>query len=215
MCAVMSKFNSSLGDAGFPCYPHVVPEQFVTIAYTFAGGSILRWFRDTFAEVEAAKAKSQGQDPYDVLLTDIPDSPGELFLVPHFSGTGTPWFDMQARGSILGLTLNTKRSEIVKAILEGTAHELATNAGILESAGLPIQELHAIGGSAKSKKDIQLRTNIMNRTVKVMKVTEACAFGAALLAGVGAGVYESVEAASCRLVELENAYTPEPEIAKQ
>jgi xylulokinase len=215
ICAVLDSFKDPLGEAGFPCYPHVVPDRFVTMGYNFTGGSLLRWFRDTFAQAEIAQARSTDQDPYDLLLADLPQTPTNLLVLPHFSGTGTPWFDSLARGTVMGLTLSTERPELVKAILEGTTYELAMNLRLLQRAGAPVRELHAIGGSAKSSVDLQIRTNIMNRPVLAMKVSEAASFGAAILAGVGAGLYDSPEVASSQLAQIQDTCYPDPDLAAQ
>ena len=215
ICAVLDSFKGSLGAEGFPCYPHVIPNRFVTMAYNFTGGSLLRWFRDTFGQAEMAEANTTGRDAYDLILANLPVSPTDLFVLPHFSGTGTPWFDAQARGTVMGVTLGTKRSEIVKAILEGTTYELALNLGLLDRAGAPVRELHAIGGSARSSADLQIRTHIMNRPIKAMKVSEAAALGAAILAGTGAGLYESAEVASGQLAQVQGVYSPDPDLAAQ
>ncbi|MBI2939908.1 MAG: hypothetical protein HYY04_05665 [Chloroflexi bacterium] len=215
ICAVLGGFQATLGAAGFPCYPHVVPGRFVTIAYNFTGGSLLRWVRDAFAQSEVEQGRATDQDPYDLLLADLPATPTNLLVLPHFSGTGTPWFDGEARGSILGLTLSTERREIVKAILEGTTFELGLNLGLLERSGTSVRELHAIGGSAKSAVDLQIRANILNRPILAMNVSEAASLGAAILAGVGVGLYESHEAAAHRLAQVRHVYHPDPDVATQ
>ena len=215
ICAVMDRFERGLGEAGFPCYPHVVPGRYITIGYNFTGGSLLRWFRDTLASADTARARADGRDPYDVLLADLPDEPTDLFVVPHFSGTGTPWFDTGAKGSVVGLTLATERGQIIKAILEGTTYELAFNLHLLEQAVVEVNELRVIGGSAKSDADVQLRTDVMNRRVVTMKISEAPALGAAILAGVGTEVYPSVQDAVAHMTALENTFDPDPSRAEQ
>lgn len=214
ICAVLDDFKPSLGAAGFPCYPHVVPNRFVTMAYNLTGGCLLRWLRDNFASGEVSRSESAGKDAYDLMLADLPNDPTNLFTLPHFSGTGTPWFDTSVKGSILGLELNTKRSDIIKAAIEGTAYELAMNLRLIERGGACIQEMHAIGGGAKSSVDLQIRSNIMNRSLMAMCTSEAPALGAAILAGVGAGVYDSPEI-SGKLVGVREVYRPDATTAEQ
>ena len=215
ICAVLESFKPDLGSVGFPCYPHVTPDQFVTLAYNFTGGSLLRWYRDTFAQSIVAQARATGEDPYDLLLDDLPQSPTGLLVIPHFSGTGTPWFDSLAKGTVMGLTMSTERRDIVRAILEGTTYELAMNLRLLERAGATVQELHAIGGSAKSSIDLQIRSNIMNRPILAMEVSEAASLGAAILAGTGADLYDSAESASSQLAHLKGIYQPDPDLAAE
>jgi xylulokinase len=136
-------------------------------------------------------------------------------MIPHFSGTGTPWFDSLAKGTVMGLTLSTERRDIVKAILEGTTYELAVNLRLLERAGATVRELHAIGGSAKSPIDLQIRSSIMNRPILAMQVSEAASLGAAILAGAGADLYDSAESASSQLALLKGTFQPDPDLASE
>ena len=209
ICAVLDKFVPALGPAGFPCYPHVVGDRFVTMGYNFTGGSLLKWFRDTLGQTEQLKAEKTSQDAYDLLLSQMPEGPTDLFVMPHFSGTGTPWFDTKARGSILGLTLSVTKGQLVKAIIEGTAYELALNLILLKRAGATVNELHSIGGSAKSRADAQIRANIMGLAIHSMKVSEAAALGAAIIAGAGLGVYDSIEKTASGLGQVVSVIEPD------
>ena len=114
-----------------------------------SGGLLLRWFRDTLCRWERDRAQETGQDAYDVILSDVPEGPTSLLVLPHFSGSGTPWFDTSSRGAILGLRFADTRATIAKAILEGLCFELRVNLDLLREAGVEIEELHAVGGGAR------------------------------------------------------------------
>jgi xylulokinase len=171
---------------------------------------VFRWFRDTFGEMEILQSENEGTDAYDLLLNKASDEPSGLLLLPHFSGSGTPDFDTASKGAILGLTFSTTKGDLAKAILEGLTYEMQVNLNLLKRGGVRIDELRAIGGGAKSPLWLQLKADISGIPVVVPHVTEAACWGAALLAGAGAGVYSSIKEASARSVKLAAQYDPDP-----
>ncbi|MBI2842664.1 MAG: hypothetical protein HYX78_04625 [Armatimonadetes bacterium] len=145
----------------------------------------------------------------------MPDAPSDLVVFPHFSGTSTPSFDVEAKGTIVGLTLNTTVTDIFKAIIEGATLEMAIILGYMEQAGICVRELRAVGGGAKSPANLRLRANILNRPLLSLRTSEAGAQGAAILAGVGARLYDSPDTAAKRLTHVSSTYNPEPDLARQ
>ncbi len=193
-------------------------DPWISIAWNFTGGSLLKWFRDQFAIAERAEAERRGADPYEVICGDLPPQPTRLLVLPHFTTTGTPHLDPMALGAILGLRLTTTRQEIAKAILEGVAYEILLNADLLAEAGAPIQRYKAIGGAAKSPVWMQIYANILNRPVVRLEVTEGAAWGAALLGARGAGIFKSageVEAQVRKSIKEGRVFTPESEQAER
>lgn len=195
----------------FACYPHVVQGLQTTVAFNFTGGSLLRWYRDTFGDTEKAQAARKGLDPYEVILADLPEEPVRPMILPHFTMTGTPYFDERAKGAVLGLTLDTGRKEIVKAILEGVTFEMKLNAMLLEQAGVPIHVLRVTGGGAKSRKWVQLKADILDRPMVTLQSSEGTAMGTAMLAGVACGAYPSTQAAVEHLIKVKETFEPNPE----
>jgi xylulokinase len=186
---------ASLREGGISVYRHVAPGLYLAMTLNHSGGLLLRWFRDTCGRWEVAEAARTGQDAYDLLLADAPSGPTDLLLLPHFAGSGTPTLDTASKGAILGLTFASDRPTLAKAILEGLTFELCVNLGMLQQAGLAISELHAVGGGANSPLWLQLKADICQIPLRVPQVTEAASLGAALLAGVAAGVYPDFAAA--------------------
>jgi xylulokinase len=103
-------------------------------------------------------------------------------VLPYWTPSGTPYFDCDTPGAILGLRLSTHRNEILRALLEGVAFEMRLNLEILSEAGCAIDELYAIGGGARSAKWNQLKADILGRPLARLEVTEAGCLGAAILA---------------------------------
>lgn len=187
-------------------YPHVVPDRYVTLAFVYSAGNVLRWYRDKFAIEERAAAASHGRDVYDVMVERAVPGPSEVFLLPHFTGSGTPYLDGDSRGAILGLRLVAGPGHVVRAILDGIAYEMRVNLEALKRAGLKVQRLHAIGGGAKSDAWLQTKADILGVTLHALSVSEAGCLGAAMLAGNAIGVFPSLQGAADQLVRVRQTF---------
>jgi xylulokinase len=201
--------SGPLYEGNISVYRHVLPGLFLAMTLNHSGGLSLRWFRDAFCEPQVAEAARLGQDPYDAILAGAPDGPTDLLVLPHFSGSGTPTFDTASRGAMLGLTFATTRADVARAILEGLTFELRLNLELLREGGVRIDLLRAIGGGARSALWLQLKADITGIPVVAPRITEAAAFGAALLAGAGAGLIASARDGADRLVEVSATYQPD------
>lgn len=199
-----------LYEGNISVYEHVVPGMFLAMTLNHSGGLVLRWFRDAFCEPQVAEAAARGADAYDLVLAGANPRPTGLLVLPHLSGSGTPTFDTASRGAILGLTFATSRSDLARGILEGLTYELRLNLDLLREGGVRIDVLRAIGGGARSPYWLQLKADVTGVPVARPLVTEAAAFGAALLAGAGAGIFPSAAEAADRFLRLEERYEPDP-----
>lgn len=207
--------NQQMIDGNFSCYPHVVEGLYVTLGFVSSGGVVLRWFRDTLAQAELAEAEASGRDIYDILLDDIPDTPGTAMLLPHFTGSGTPHLDLGSKGAIVGLSLSTTKGELVKSILEGISYEIKQNLTMLEAAGVEINQIRAIGGGAKSEKWLQLKADMFGKKVIALDISEGVCLGTAILAGTAIGKYNSIEEAVDLLVKPQKTYYPREDISQE
>ncbi|MFN3331974.1 MAG: FGGY-family carbohydrate kinase [Caldilinea sp.] len=202
----------ALRNGGISVYRHVVPGLYVAMTLNHSGGLLLRWFRDTLGRWEMEQASMSGADAYDLLLQDAPSGPTGLLLLPHFAGSGTPTLDVHSKGAILGMTFATTKADLAKAVLEGLTYELRINLDLLRAAGVQIDELHAVGGGARSELWLQLKADICNTPLRVPLVTDAACLGAALLAGVGVGLYSDLAAAVKTTVQWRQHVAPSPEM---
>ena len=210
--------NKTLYQGDISVYAHVVPDLYLAMTLNHSGGLVLRWFRDTLGQEEMREAQASGRDAahgnaYDLLLRDASPEPTSLLLLPDFAGSGTPTFDTASKGAILGLTFATDKTELAKAILEGLTFELRLNLDLLKHGGVGIDELRAIGGGARSELWLQLKADITGIPVVVPRITEAASWGAALLAGMGAGRFASAAEAAVASLQLERRFEPNPERA--
>jgi len=187
---------------------HAVPGRTVSFIYN-QGGSLLKWYRDTFAAAEHAAAKADGRDVYDELLAEMPQRPAGPIVLPHFTATGPPEFITDSSGVIAGLHLSTPRGEVLKAILEGTIFYLRESVESLAETGTRVGEVRAVGGGSKSARWVQLAADILGcRFVRTVQ-PEAGALGAAIMAGVACGAYASFEEGVEAQVALADTFEPD------
>jgi xylulokinase len=189
---------------------HVAAGQFVSFIYN-QGGVLVKWFRDTFARLEYQRAAEAGQSLYPALLSEIPEEPSNVLVLPHFTTTGPPYFINDSSGVIAGLKLETSRGEILKGILEAATFYLRQCFDDLPGAGIEIDEFYAAGGGSQSDAWVQLSADILGRPFVRARLHEAGALGAAILAGAGAGVFPSLSKGVQAMVRAEQRFEPNPE----
>jgi len=179
---------------------HAVPGKWHVMGVTLAAGGSFRWFRDTLGLEEKDVATLMGQDPYELLTREAAEAPigaGGLLFLPYLSGERTPYPDPNARGAFIGLTLRHDKRHLVRAVLEGVAYSLRDSVELFRELGIPLKQGRAGGGGARSPFWRQMVADVFNMELVTVNVTDSAAFGAALLAGVGTGIYSTVPEA-CR-----------------
>ncbi len=155
----------------------------------FIGGAVVQWIRDELQLVRTAQELDQ-------LAESVPDAAG-LFIVPAFAGLGAPHWDPYARGAALGITRGTNRAHFCRAALESIAFQGADLITAMErDSGLPLKELRVDGGAARSNPLLQFQADLLQQSVVRPKCIETTAMGAAYLAGLAVGFWESREAIS-------------------
>jgi xylulokinase len=188
---------------------HAVPGSYVSFIYN-SGGSIVKWFRDTFAAADRRLALESGRDVYTDLFAEIIPGPGKVLVLPHFDLTGPPDFIGDSYGVIAGLRLETSRAEILKGIIESTAFYLKECIDSLPGTGIEIEGYRAAGGGSKSDIWIQTSADILNRPFIRPAVTEAGALGAAIIAGVGSGTLSTFQDGVDAMVKVDRVFEPNP-----
>jgi xylulokinase len=188
---------------------HAVSGKYVSFVYN-QGGSIVKWFRDTFTAVEHNEAKARGEDIYIRLFDELPDHPSRLMVLPHFSTMGPPDFISDSCGLVAGLYLDTSRGEILKGILEGNTFSLKECVDTLPGAGIEINSFRSVGGGSKSNGWIQISADILGKPFARPTITEGGALGAAIMAGAGTGVFSSLQEGIEAMVHIERTFEPDP-----
>jgi xylulokinase len=175
-----------------------------------AGGS-LQWYRDAFCQPEKVVAGALGKDPYELICAEAGHAPAGcegLIFLPYLTGERTPYADANARGVFFGITRRCDRSYFARAVLEGVGYAMRDSFEMMREMGLPISEVRASGGGARSEVWRQIQADISGHPHDTINVDEGPALGVALLAGVGAGVYGSVEEACDAVIRPESRTAP-------
>lgn len=190
---------------------HAVPGKWHLMGVMLSAGGSLQWYRDTFCQPEKVVAGALGRDPYDLICAEAEKAPigceGLIFL-PYLTGERTPYPDANARGVLFGLTRRVDRGYVARAVLEGVAYGLQDSFAIMQDMKLPIRQVRASGGGARSKVWRQIQADITGHKHVTINVDEGPALGVALLAGVGTGIYTSVEEACRTAIQVKDSTDP-------
>jgi xylulokinase len=173
---------------------HAVPGGYHLLGVTLAAGASMRWWR-------AVLESQDGYDSLSELATTVPAGAEGLIFLPHLTGERTPHLDPHARGAFFGLTARHGRAHLTRALMEGVVFSLADSLAIMVGLGLSVRQIRAIGGGARSPLWRQIQADVFGMPVYRTVVDEGPAYGAALLAGVSAGLFENVREA-CSVVRL-------------
>ena len=213
LVAVTDKPRMQMLDYFVSCYHHAAPGNFIALSGNQTGGRLLRWYRDELAAAERAIAAETGRDVYDVIIEQIDEAPGDIILLPYFIGSGALHNDPSATGLLLGLNFDSKRADIVRAILEGLTYEQALCIRSLNEVGVEVNRIRAIGGGSRSERWMQIKSDITGLPVSVIHTSEAASLGVAMLAGLATGVYSNLEEAAEQLIKVRKTFYPRPERA--
>lgn len=189
---------------------HAVPGRYVCFIYN-QGGSLVKWFRDTFASADHHLAEEAGEGIYPALLSEIPNEPSSVVVLPHFTTTGPPDFISDSCGVLAGMRLETTRGDILKGIIEGTTYYLKEVVDSLPPTGIEIADYRAVGGGSKSDIWVQTCADIMGQPFIRPMITEAGTLGAAIIAGVGKGIFSSFADGVNAMVKLDRIFEPDPQ----
>ncbi len=194
-------------------YCHAAPDTWHLMGVTLSAGGSLRWSRDALCEKEKAEAERTGRDVYD-LITELAatapvGSDGLLFL-PYLTGERTPHADPDARGVFFGLSLRHTKAHMARAVLEGVTFSLRECLDLLCGLGQSCSRVRVSGGGSRSALWRQMMADVFGTEIVEVNVTQGAAYGAALLAGVGTGVYLSAMEACERTVHEVGSTKPGP-----
>ena len=182
---------------------HAVPGRWHVMGVTQAAGLSLRWLRDTVAP---------GTD-YGTLIAEaaqVAAGSEGLLWTPYLLGERTPHLDSAARAAFVGLTAGHTRGHLVRAVLEGVAYSLKDTFTLFSELNIPVKGVRLGGGGARGPLWREIQASVYGYTTDVLVAEEGGAFGAALLAGVGAGVWPDLESACGRAIEVAQQIEPDP-----
>ncbi len=187
---------------------HAIPGRWHNTGVTLAAGQSLKWFRANFGEGKS----------YDELANEaakIPAGSDGAVWLPYLMGERTPHLDVNARAAFVGLTASHTKAHLTRAVLEGVAFSLRDSLEIFKETGAKIEKIRLGGGGAKSPLWQQIQADVYNKEVEILEADEGSAFGAAILAGVGAGAWSSVEEACEKTIRVSETVQPNEESAEK
>jgi xylulokinase len=200
--------------AEFLIQNHVVPGRWSAGGVTLAAGSAYRWFRDVFGQVEMADAqRGDGKDVFELLnelCATAPAGCNGLIFLPYLSSAGSPHWNSEAKGAFLGIAQDHERSHFARAVMEGVALEIQDILTRAQDYGLEVENIKVGGGASRSPLWTQIQANIYGRPVQLLKEGETSALGAAILGGVGARLFSSIEEGIDTMVDVTQTIDPEP-----
>ncbi len=196
-------------------FAHPVPGFYQPCGTMQTAGSAYSWLKQEICTAEAHEAEASGADPYELMNAAIESSPpganGVVFL-PHLMGERSPRWNPKAKGAWIGVHLETRRADIMRAVLEGVSMNLEIILSVMK-AFVPISEITLIGGGAKGRLWRQLLADIYGMPVLVPELLEeATSMGAAIIGGVGAGVFADFGVVA-RFLSITDTVNPRPRIA--
>lgn len=191
---------------------HAIPDQWLLQGGSVGGGGTLRWFKDELGSYEVQLAKQEEISPYQIMdqeVKKIKAGSGGLIFLPYMAGERSPIWNTRARGVLFGLSYNKERSHIIRSIMEGVGYSLLHNLKTAEEVDAYVSELRSVGGAANSQIWTQIKADITGKKILVPYSDHATTLGAAILAGVGAGVYKNFKEAVDKTVNVQRSHNPD------
>jgi sugar (pentulose or hexulose) kinase len=204
-------------DAGIYTFCNAAGDTYALISICPSAGTTLNWFKDVFCEKERETARDTGSNIFELILRgaeDIPAGSDGLVMLPHLAGRGSPNPNMLVKGLFFGLRLDHRKSHFVRALIESVAYMLKSNVEEFTKSGLEASEIRSFGGGSRSLLWNQIKADVCGIPVVTSRFQEPGCAGAAILAGVGGGIYRDIEEGCERLVSLNEAIYPEREQRK-
>lgn len=196
-----------------PCQCHAIGGQYFLLPYGQTAGMVLRWFRDKFFEQDIELTGDR--DFYErmtALAAEVQPGAEGLVMLPHLMGSGSPEFDTNAAGVFAGVRLGMGRAHFTRAILESVACMIRRNLETMRTNGIEVRELRALGGAARSTLWNQIMADVTGVPLATVEITETPSLGAAILAGVGSGVFASIAEGCELLVRKKRVFVPDPDL---
>lgn len=198
------------------CWHYCLRERWVTLGITQTAGESLNWFKRAFDSGQTDRAAGDIFEGYNQAIAHVPDGSEGLIFLPYLNGERTPYWDAHARGVFYGISLTSEKAHFIKAVMEGVSFALRHAVETVESLGIAVHEIRAVGGGLRSPIWLNILANILRKPIVTVSVPDTANLGNALLCGKALGLYPSLEEASAsavttdsRVVNLEGTVTYE------
>lgn len=200
-------------EGGYSVVPYI-NGLYACYALSFTGGATLKWFRDNFAELEQKEALENGKNVYAMLDNAVPTEPTGILVLPHFAGAATPYMDNDSKAAFVGVTLETTKCDLYKALMEGTSYEMLLNFNTMKSQIGNIQEIRATGGGATSDVWLQIKADILNTEITALNCKEVGCAGTSILAGKSIGAFSDIKDSASKMAPTRKIFKPNPKNTK-
>jgi len=197
---------------------HAVNGKWHVMGVVLSAGGSLQWYRNRFAQSEAAVAQALGVETYDVLTQEAAKAPPGaegLYFLPYLTGERTPHADPHCRGAWIGLSLRHGRGHLVRSVMEGATYAMRDSLEIITGMGIPVTQIRLSGGGARSGFWRQMQADIYGQEVVTINAEEGPAYGVALLAAAGTGAYQDVVEAAHATIHVVGRTAPDAETARR
>ncbi len=205
--------------------PYVIPGKYVSYAFLYTGGALTKWCVNSFAKQEKKEAKESGVSVYDRFEEEYaqqrldmgidPDEPSGLLVLPHFAGAATPYMDNDAKGAIIGLTIDSTVADIYHGCLEGVCYEMYLNYKSMAGTGIHFKKFHATGGGARSNVWMQMKADVFNKPVTTLRTPDAGTVGSAMMTGIAVGIFKDLDDAADHMVEQVSTFEPRQQMHEE
>ena len=192
-------------DMNLHTFCHAAPDMWYLMGVILSAGSALRWLRDT-------TAPGQSYDTLTAEAAQVPAGSDGLLFLPYLTGERTPHNDANARGVFAGLSFAHTRAHLTRAVIEGVCFAMRDSLELMKNQGISPTQARAIGGGARSSMWLRTLANIFDLPIATVHPAGGAAYGAALLAAVGCGMFDTVDAAAQSCVATETAAMPDPSL---
>jgi sugar (pentulose or hexulose) kinase len=190
--------------------------DYIVENYIPSGGSaLMTWYKQHFGYYEVTQAEKTKENLWELIYNqalEVPAGNRGMMLVPYFQGANGPYWDLNARGILVGLSNETGRPQFVRSLMEGLAYESRREAELMEEGtDTKVEVIKMYGGSARNHCWNQIFSDVFNKPLQVPNTAETTALGAAISAAVGCGMYDSFEKAVDTMISIRKSYEPIPE----
>lgn len=198
--------SDMMRENALPCYRHADNKNYITMGINTNGGLFLKWYKNNLYKGTAEK----GEDIYTHMIRESPDTPADIYVMPHLEGAGTPINDPLSMAAIVGIRVSTTQKDITRAVLDSLAYEMKLNLDAMEEATqCTIDEIRMIGGGAKTPKWVQIKADIFQKKIATLESEETPSLGAAVIAAVASGYYKDFDEAIQNMIHVKEIYYPD------
>lgn len=184
-----------------PVFSYLFKDRWVMEGVINTSGASLKWLKNSFFDGKSYRE-------LDKMVEESGNDPGNVFFYPLLSGANSPDWYKNSKGCFYGITLSTRPADIIKSVMEGIAYHIKSNIQVMENADKPSEDLRIFGGGASSNVWCDIIANVTGKRVSTLYTHETACLGAAILAGLGAGIFKSTNE-PCKNIKIKNVFMPD------